>query len=107
MHQRDEGNLTKKIEELKKTQKEYLDTSKEISETLKELKKSQEGYINLIKEHQRYWRNELEKTGYQETSRLKKIEKTLEKEDIILKKLEKALKHTKERIEFHEKHNNR
>jgi len=105
MHQRNEGNLTKKIEELKKAQKEYENTSKEIVKTLKELKKSQEGYINLVKEHQKYWRSELENTEYYNTSRRKKLEITLEKEEIILKKLEKALNHTEGRIEFYKKYN--
>ena len=103
MSQRDEEDLTKKIEELEKAKEEYWNTSKEIVETLKGLKKSQKEYINLIKEHQEYWRNELEKTGYHNTPRHEKLQKTLVNEEKILKKLEKALIHTEGRIEFHKK----
>ncbi len=105
MPSRDEENLAEKIEELEKARKEYMNTSKEIVETLKELKKSQETYINLIKEHQEYWHSELEKTGYHDISRRKKLEKTLKNEEIIMEKFKKALKRTEERIKFHEKHN--
>ncbi len=104
MPQEDEENLTKKIEDLRKVQKEYESTSKEIVKTLEELKKSQKEYINLVRGHQKYWCNELEKTEYQDTKRREKLEKTLKNEEKILKKLEKALKHTEGRIEFHKKH---
>jgi hypothetical protein len=101
----DEENLTKRIEELKKAREEYSNTSEDIIRTLKELKKSQKEYIGLIKEHQEYWRNELEKTEYQNTSRRKKLEKTLEHEERILEKFKRALNRTDERIEFHKKRN--
>ena len=101
----DEEDLTKKMEELKKARKEYVNTSKEIVETLKGLKKSQKEYINLVKEHQKYWHSELEKTEYHDTSRRRKLEETLKTEKNILHKLEKALKHTERRIEFYKKHN--
>lgn len=104
MPQRDEENLTEKIEELRKVQKEYSNTSKRIVETLKELRKSQKEYINMVKEHEDYWRSELGKTKYQNTERRKKLEQTLNNEEKILHKLERALKHTEERIKFHEKH---
>ena len=78
-----------------------MNTYEDIIKTLKGLKKSQKEYIGLVKEHQEYWRNELEKTKYQDTSRRQKLEETLKNEEKILKKLEKALKHTDEKIKFH------
>lgn len=102
-HESYEENLTKEIEKLRNVQKEYIGTKEEVVETLKKLKKSQKEYINLIKEHQKYWNNELESAGYVNIKKREKLKETLKKEEKILEKLERALKHTEERIEFHKK----
>lgn len=103
MHQKsyEEKQLSEKIEKLKKIQKEYSGTRKDVVETLKKLKKIQLEYIDLIKEHQKHWISELEKTIYEDTVRGKKLKGTLKNEEKILQKIEEELKHTEKRIDFY------
>ena len=100
----EEKQLFEKIDKLKEIQKEYSITRRNGLEILKKLKKTQLEYLNLVKEHQKYWSSELEKTKYEDTVRRKKLKETLTNEEKILEKLKKESKRTDERIEFHKKH---
>ena len=84
-----------------------MNTKEEIFKTLKRLKKTQKEYIDLVKNHQEYWGNELEKTEYKDTVRREKLKETLKKEEKILQKLKRGLKRTENRIESYKRSNHR
>lgn len=97
----DEKRMSKIQGEL---EKERIEATKQIVKNLEEQKKIEKEHLDLVGEHLKYWKKEIEKTNAIDKDRLNELKDRLKMEDRVHNKIKDHIRHIDKEIKFQKEH---
>ena len=96
--------ISKEIAKQKELGEQRIETAKEIIKNLEVQKKIEKEHLDLVEQHQKYWKKQLKNTDRDNRERYDDLKNKLKQEDKIRDKILDHMKHLDKEIEIQKEH---
>lgn len=90
-----------KQEELEKSR---VETTKQIVNNLKNQKRIEKEHLDIVEEHLKYWKKQIEETSDFDEERIKELKERLKIEEKVYNKIKDHMDHLDKEIKFQKEH---
>ncbi len=100
----EEKRMAKEAQKQEKLEDQRIKTTKEIIKNLEEQKRIEKEHLDLVEQHQHYWKNQMKNTNRDDRERYDDLEKKLKGEDKIYDEIIGHIKQLDKEIESYKEH---